>query len=105
MKFAKDRRVITTITVTFEDAIAPEVTKPYTSKVIRLEEMRVVIESGVSARVYGSGHRVLSGGRLGVRENLGQFGMSLSDLPAPLREVYRQACQWASDPPPARIGL
>ena len=96
MRFETTVETATTVVVFFDEAERPEITKPFApSKRIRLESIRLryVVEADgrTDQRVYGYGQRVLSGGRLGARESLGEFGMDPRRLPESLREAYQAA--------------
>jgi hypothetical protein len=95
MNLTREEVTTTTVRVNFDEGEKPDVTKSFTSKVIRLDSirLRVTRESNghVDERIYGTGHRVLQGGRLGASDSLGQFGISVRELPEQLLAAYQAA--------------
>lgn len=95
MEFTRKVTTETTVVVTLNDDEQVEVVKGFTSKRVRIEQIRVVVTRSTDGwhdeRVYGLGHRVLLSGDLGATETLGEFGIKPKDLHPALRPAYEAA--------------
>ena len=95
MRFETSVETTTDVRVTFDEGEHPEVTKSFTAKVLRLDSIRLHYvlraDGRVDERIYGVGRRVLKDGSLGGHDSLGQFGISVRDLPEVLRDAYEAA--------------